>query len=167
MRKMIIPVLLLMLFIMSSCSQNEKEASQESTKQSEASQISSGDAGSLASDTSQGDENDSSAEKTGSEQSEADGDLYVQNADGADVKILLKPDGTFVFNPVMYDGMPEIKGTYEFDGSTYVLTPTESNAHNVDIESMGQITLEESSEGLVYSGAEIGVTIDGSIFYKN
>lgn len=96
----------------------------------------------------------------------ADRDIYVQQVPaGSDAAELeLREDGTFVLRPVMYDGLPEITGTYQDTPDAFVLQPEATTAHNITVEELGIITMTKTADGLLYSGIPVGDTMEGSAF---
>lgn len=100
------------------------------------------------------------------EESKPEGVMYVQPGDGADAELCLYEDGTFTFKVVMYDGIPELKGTYEDNGEAYILTVVESNSMALDIATLGDMRFEKSGDMLIYSGTEIGISVEGAEFTR-
>lgn len=92
---------------------------------------------------------------------------YIQEGDGANAELTLFEDGTFSLRAVMYDGLPTITGTYTQTETAFVLVPVETNAQNIDLAQLGEMTLTKEGETLIYSGEELGITMEGATFHQN
>lgn len=95
---------------------------------------------------------------------ETEFDEYEQETTSAPATIRLYADGSFVMTAVMYDGLPEISGSFTDDGDEFVLKPVETSAANIDLADIGEIKLEKQGMNLVYHGVDIGETLEGVVF---
>lgn len=86
--------------------------------------------------------------------------------DGEEAKAFLRldSDGSFSLKTRMYDGLPEITGSYIEDSGTYVMTPEETNAENVYLEDILEMRFNIEGDRLIYDGSTIGETLNGSEF---
>lgn len=91
-------------------------------------------------------------------------DEYVQETASAPARLKLKADGTFVMEVVMYDGLPEIRGSFVDSENEFVLSVEESTAMNIDVSELGELRFEKSGMNLIYHGADLGETLEGAVF---
>lgn len=99
-----------------------------------------------------------------SAESKTEADIYAQDTFTAPAEIHLKTDGTFMFKVIMYDGHPEVSGTFSDTGIEFILTPESSTAANIVPADIGEIRLEKSGVDLIYHGSALGETSEGAVF---
>ena len=94
--------------------------------------------------------------------------VFVQKDSGAEEgyepTIRLLENGNFELSLYLYDGTAILSGTYAEEGDGYVLTPAESTAQGFMASGAGEIRLTKTEGGVVYSGEQLGVTVDGAEF---
>ena len=84
----------------------------------------------------------------------------------AQAYLTLNEDGSFKLEIQAYDGMPSITGSYAFAQGSYILTPEETNAQNIDLASLTDMRFIKDGDSLTYEGDSFGQTMAGVKFVK-
>lgn len=140
------------LTVFTACSDKPKKEQSQDVAESSQTEILSSD----KVEESKDEVTDFTAEKVDGKSAEYEGDDGILN---------LEADGTFILKPRMYDGYPEITGTYTESSGEYVLSPKETNAQNIELSEYGEMRLEITDSGVIYRGNEVGELKDGSELY--
>ena len=109
--------------------------------------------------------------ETGNEARKAGEQVFVQQDSGAEEgyepTVRLLEGGRFEFTAYCYDGMVYFHGTYREEGSEYVLTVEDNSAPEGAVGSdVEEIRMAVTESGLTYTGEQLGVTQEGSLFEK-
>lgn len=150
----LLPVVLLCFFLLTSCGEKEEKTLSSQTVASQESQKES--TGAIG----------ESSEETGEEV------RYMQEGsaapEGYEPVITFRKDGTFSFSAFCYDGTVTWQGTFTQEGDVCRLHPDTTTAPEGAVGSeLSEITLTKGEDGsLIYSGEPLGVTGEGAQFQK-